>query len=505
MRRAWQLPLLLVAGTLAFQAAWILAVPPFRGLDEFDHAYRAAAVAGGEWRADQGPAPQGRGDLVTVPESLPPAAAPVCTWLRYTGHDNCFAAGSPHRGWVTVGSGAAQYNPLFYWAVGSLAAPADGTAFLYRLRIVSAILCAALVGLAAWCLQQWARTRWPVLLLLVAMTPVTTYTLSVAAPNGVELAAALALWAAGCGIAAPEVPPGARRRLLWWCIPSGLVLVSVRALGPLWLTAAVIVPLLLLGHRRTREVLGTAAAPVATAAALLGPATAASVWWTVSFVEVERAPSSGSPLTAALGQVPLWLLQAVAAFPARNEPAPLGVYAGMLALLAVLALLGWRTAPWRIRVTAGLLAAAAMAVPLAVTVVSYSAAGTIWQGRYGLPLWFGVLALLGMALDTTGPRGLPQRLAGGAGVAVVTGTQAWSVVHVVGRESAHSPLAHSAAWVPHDAGLVALLALVAGGLWLVAVRTAGEPVARRRTPHARSLVSPAGEGADQGALAPTSR
>jgi hypothetical protein len=40
-RTAWRLPALLVLGALVMQAAWILALPPFRGADEFDHAYRA--------------------------------------------------------------------------------------------------------------------------------------------------------------------------------------------------------------------------------------------------------------------------------------------------------------------------------------------------------------------------------------------------------------------------------------------------------------------------------
>ena len=54
-RPAWRLPALLVLGALVMQAAWILALPPFRGADEFDHAYRAAAVAHGEFIADAGP------------------------------------------------------------------------------------------------------------------------------------------------------------------------------------------------------------------------------------------------------------------------------------------------------------------------------------------------------------------------------------------------------------------------------------------------------------------
>ena len=50
-RRAFRVAALLFLGTLLLQSAWILTLPPFRGTDEFDHAFRAAQVAGGDWAA----------------------------------------------------------------------------------------------------------------------------------------------------------------------------------------------------------------------------------------------------------------------------------------------------------------------------------------------------------------------------------------------------------------------------------------------------------------------
>ncbi|MEP6665706.1 MAG: hypothetical protein ABJA81_04595, partial [Nocardioidaceae bacterium] len=87
-RTHWRFPALFVLGALLLQLAWSLSLPAFTGVDEFDHAYRAAAVAHGEWRADLGPATHGRGDLVSVPKALPPAAGSVCNSYKYTGHDN---------------------------------------------------------------------------------------------------------------------------------------------------------------------------------------------------------------------------------------------------------------------------------------------------------------------------------------------------------------------------------------------------------------------------------
>ena len=65
---------LLVAGVLLVQAAWILAVPPFGGSDEFDHYHRAAGVASGQFRLTE-PVQDGRGLLVRVPEDNVEAAA----------------------------------------------------------------------------------------------------------------------------------------------------------------------------------------------------------------------------------------------------------------------------------------------------------------------------------------------------------------------------------------------------------------------------------------------
>ena len=58
---------LTLLGVLLVQAAWVLAVPPFRGSDEHDHAYKAAAVARGDWSWDHEVSPMGWGAFVRAP------------------------------------------------------------------------------------------------------------------------------------------------------------------------------------------------------------------------------------------------------------------------------------------------------------------------------------------------------------------------------------------------------------------------------------------------------
>ena len=141
-RPRWKLPALLVLGALVMQAAWILALPPFRGADEFDHAYRAASVAHGEFIADAGPTTQSRGRLVEAPRDLIDAATPVCESYPYTNDELCTPGQSVGNGYSTVASGAGRYNPLFYGAIGfppcSSTAPARCTPCAWQRRCCAA-------------------------------------------------------------------------------------------------------------------------------------------------------------------------------------------------------------------------------------------------------------------------------------------------------------------------------------------------------------------------------
>ena len=67
---------LCVMGMLLIQFAWLLAVPPFFGIDKIDHTYRASSI----WQGDLRPLgefadpDEGRGDLVAVRSDVAGAA-----------------------------------------------------------------------------------------------------------------------------------------------------------------------------------------------------------------------------------------------------------------------------------------------------------------------------------------------------------------------------------------------------------------------------------------------
>ena len=148
---------LVLLATLLAQAAWILAVPPFRGMDEFDHAFRAAGVASGQWRLhDQ--AEGGRGLLVDVPDDLVAASQGQCEGLAYIVPETCDGDGpGTEPGTVRATTSAANYEPVYYWVVGTAGEPFSGAHSLYAMRAMAALLCAIVLALAAWCLTTWVR------------------------------------------------------------------------------------------------------------------------------------------------------------------------------------------------------------------------------------------------------------------------------------------------------------------------------------------------------------
>ena len=224
-----------VVGVLLVQAAWSLVVPPFRGLDEHDHSYKAAAVARGDWSPHHVTPPDQWGGLVAVPASLVAAAHSVCADLPYTTSMNCSAASHVGDGLVTVTSSAAAYNPAFYFVVGTAGRPFSGAASLYAMRSASSLLCAVFIGLAAVATRRWANTSWPMAALLLALTPQVVYSTSITAPNGLEMASGLLLWSALLGLLRDGVSADDRRVLFALATTAIVPLAVLRSLGPLWL------------------------------------------------------------------------------------------------------------------------------------------------------------------------------------------------------------------------------------------------------------------------------
>jgi hypothetical protein len=464
-----RIPGLILLGTLLLQGAWILAVPPFGGADEIDHAYRAGSVALGYFDPTLDAAENGRGDLLVVPKSIVTAARPICEWHHHVGPDNCRPVEQLGDDRVLVASAAARYHPGFYWIAGSAASPFDGTYALYTMRLVTAFLCAAFVALAAWTTTLWARTPWPYASLLVALTPVCVYSTSVAAPNGIEMSAGLALWTALLGLTREDLSEGTTSRLLTAAAPALLVLTSVRQLGPLFAVLVSLVALFVLGGARIRRLVSEHRRGVTTLILVGAIGCGTNVWWLTHAepLGVEHMlPTPDSPLAGTLEMLPVWGIQIIAMFPTKYDLAPATVYVIWLTVFAALSLTAVKSARRRVRLGLLLTAIISIIVPVGLTLPTIADGGAIWQGRYGLPFAMGLPVLAGLALDT---KGMNRRLT----IAVLLiGGLLISIAHVLSlqrvyiNQNATSPMTGSDTWI--SSGLGPLSALAAGGV-LIAV------------------------------------
>lgn len=475
----------MLLGVLLAQAAWILAVPPFRGMDEFDHAFRASGVASGQWRLTD-EAAGGRGLLVEVPAELAVAARGQCEDLPYIVSATCAGDGPGSTpGTVRVTTSAAGYEPGYYWVVGTAARPFTGADSLYAMRAASALLCAVVLAIAAWCLSTWVRGPWAVVGLLAGLSPTLVYTTTVVAPNGLEMAAGCCLWAALLGLGATEVATPAlvrqERRLLTAATVAVVLLAGLRTLGPLLALLVVACVAVLRGPRNVLAVARRHWGRLALAVVLAGATYAAVLIWSRGNVPFSDG-ALNDDIDASWGQVvrwPNWVLSSIGAFPYRDQPAPLLVH--LLVLIVLVTLLVAAVRRGRPAGRRAVLAASglSLAVPSVLVALTLADRGGAWQGRYLLPFLAGVPLLAGLVLDRvrwrTDPRDpVPQVLA----VVLLAVAHVVSVVHVQRAELARDVSAADPGWVHPPAGATGALmafAWVLLGAIALAARAFGQP------------------------------
>lgn len=473
---------LMAIGMLLLQLAWLVAVPPFRGSDEFDHAFKAAAVARGEWFPSPTAATRGTGAWVHVPADLVSAARPQCQALPYTRNDDC--VGTRKGDTVRVASGAGRYNPVFYAVVGTPALPFSGYHALYVMRLATVLLGWLLFCGAIAATRGWATSPWPFVALAVASTPVLVYSASVVAPNGVEMMAAMMFWASLIGLARGGATAAGSTvsdgRQLSLAAVSGAILVTTRSLGPVWCLLAVLTVAVALRPSRNRwRDLGRRRSAWAAGCAVVA-ATLLSTWWILKMGPLKLATgaqpatplSLGARVRTVLHDVPVSMLQSIAAFPFRNQPTQPVVYACFLVLFIGVLIVALRASTTWPRAAIVATCVVAVAAPVLIQVATYNQYGSQWQGRYALPYAVGTVLVAGAALDRHGARRVPPQLTLIALMLFVV-AQAVGPVDVFRNESRHSPLAGTSAWFQPSPWAIGLSAVVGAALLLLGATRAG--------------------------------
>ena len=473
------------AGFFLLQFGWLLVMPPATGIDEFDHLYRASAVSLGHWEPGDSdfPAILARGAMLPVRADIADASGPACAKLPYTKPFNCRPYRDLGNGRVEIASGVDYYNPTYYAVVGTLARPWTGNAAIYAMRVVSIMACSAMFGVAVFVTTAWARTHWPLLLLFASCLPTTVYSASIATPNGPQTISGILVSASIAALlrGGPVVRGPAYSALM---VGAG-VMANTHTLGLLWLGLSALslatcqgisqtVRLLLPQNRR--ESLAMAGAAIAVAFQLW--------WFAYARPNVSRPEGglSGSPWGQIVQGLILWPLQAIAAFPYRNEPAAGGVYGASLAILVglvvltVMALRGQR----RLALGVGVTLALTVAVPIAITYAGFHQFGMAWQGRYGMPYAVGLFALAALALDSRPPMISAPYL--------WLATAGWGLAHTLGllgvltRQRGDHVLVGATGWWAPPPAVIILTGLLATAAWLWCVELARRPVAGAHQP-----------------------
>lgn len=463
-------------------AAWALASPLFSVPDEPAHVVKAAAVVRGQLYGTPGVTDDGEPVVrVRVPARYRSAYAwPGCFMFDADATADCapddLAGGDAD---IELGTPAAGYPPLFYALVGwpSLVS-ADATA-VHAMRLLSAALCAAMLAAGAWALSTVTGPRVAMAATLFVATPMAAFLAGSVNPNGLEIAAAVATWAAAVAGARRVVDGVALGRgLTVVLVVAGSTLALTRWLSPLYLLAilalvGVSVPLRswrpALGRRDVRVVVGALGGAVVVAGALIALAPGRDL------SPGPAVPDGVGALRALVGQTGQYVENMIGRFGWVDTPPPLVTelvwWLGTGALLGLAAVLADRLVLRAVALTA----AATLVVPIAAQLPSTDSIGMPWQGRYTLPLAVGVLVLAVVGISGRAASGAEGVAAGRWRSAVVAlavaapvghaAAVAWALRRYVTGLQGSLDLLGDAAWTPPGG--------VAGVLTLTVVACAG--------------------------------
>ncbi len=499
-RRARRAAAVAVLGCALLASAWALTSPLMTSPDEAAHAIRAVSLAHGDLLGRPFAfANEATGEEAVLFEVAVPAGYRGIETLGGCVADGapaaCMPTLGPADGTILQATAAGAYPPLWYALVGAPSRVLDPTPALYAGRLAQALAGSLVVGAAVW-LAARLGSRLAVAATLLGLTPTAVFLLGTLNPNGMEIAASAALW---LGVIALVRTPDDRR------VAGIAALAAVgtawsRPLSPLIAVGIVVTALVVsLDADRWAALRASRTARIAAAVAAIGIA-GAGVWvaWSGALETFVGRPNPALTTEGAIAQSLAMsegrLAQLVGVFGTLDLPLPspmlwLWAAATGAALLAA-ALVG----TWRQRAVLAALVVGTAALPVVAEGLTAPEMGFTWQGRYTIPVAFGIAAVTALTVAHRGHR-LPTRLPGLL-IAVVAGTVA--VVHVAahlqaasrygtGRGSALLDHLTDPAWGPPGPDLVVLLAAVAGAVALALTPLVAGPAVRPRPAPARDV------------------
>ncbi len=401
--------LMSLAGSL-----WAITSPLMSVPDEPAHTVKAVAVWRGEWKGSVVELPKLEGEsehprtfTVRIPKSYASAnGLPSCYAFYPDIPANCAPALDPSTEIVETTTLAGAYPPLYYLLVGWPSRVFDADVGIYVMRIVSALVTAALFVAGAWCLRR--VVRWPLVLLTVALaaTPEVYYLDGSINPNGFEIAAGFALWCSATAVLMRWRRDGPiERGPVVVLAASATLLAHTRSLSPLFAVAILAGTAVFVGWKQVRELLADRRAWALASGLAVGIGT--SMIWVLSSGHLStvtggHAIETQENVVLLLGSMADdWFAQMVAFF-GWTDTGPVlpavWIWLGATSVVVSLAVLTGKR--WR----AGMLGVLVVVVAFAPIVLQYPSAkngSVVWQGRYFLSIAAGVPVLAAVVLSET--------------------------------------------------------------------------------------------------------
>jgi len=374
--------------------AWAFSSPIYSVPDEYSHAVKAAAVV----RGDVLPTGRTVGEWVSVPSWLASTSWRCFAGRRVLITADCQARMTESTSLTTQSTTAGRYPPFYYSLVGWPTRVLAGPSALYAQRVLTALMSALLLGLAAWSASAIPRSGRVFLGFGIAITPMTVYLMGGVNPQAPEIAAAVGVWISGWALLQSRsiFDSGAMARLT----VSACVLALCRPLSVLWL--AMIAGALLVGFAGPRHWVmfrESTSAKVCSGFVLMA-CVAQTVWVAATGALVQSTAgvhmSTLEAIVTSMSHQLMWPVQMIGMFGGFESFSWTPVYVVWFVAVACLVLTALRLGSRRERLVLVLVMAGGMVIPVVAEVATREQTGFAWQGRYILPIALGVVLMSGI-------------------------------------------------------------------------------------------------------------
>ena len=376
--------------------AWSYATPIGAAPDEPAHIAQAVAIVRGQFAEPTHQTGLGKLANVRVPGWAAHSLAPCLLYSDLFTHPSqsgvvlaCPTTLSAATKPVNVQIQFSNAPPLYYLVVGIPSLFLSGSSALYAMRVVSGLFNAALVALGISLLTRYYPRRIPLFGVLIALSPMVLFLMSVVNSSGLEISSGFATWCGALCIVEHPQPP---RALAIWTAVAAVVLILCRPTSPLDVAIIAVVTALLIGRQGLRQRLNQSLVPLWT------PVLVAAIVAGGFLVLFGPPHPTGPPPVHPAGLLSNiwtnirlsggWLRQDIGDFGWLDTSVPtwvVVVWTSCVGGLTVLALT--LSAPCRRALP--VLALLMLAMPQVLFAPQMDTVNEYWQGRYWLPVLIG--------------------------------------------------------------------------------------------------------------------